>query len=256
MIISRLIPVLLLKGRGLVKTLQFNDPKYLGDPMNIVKIFNVKEVDELIFLDISATKEKRSPDIDYIKKIAAECFMPFTYGGGITNIFEIKEIFKAGAEKVAINTALKDNVALLSNAAKKFGNQSIVASIDVKKDKSGYEVFVNGGRIKINRSLVDFVRLVEKNGAGEILLNSIDNDGMMQGYDIELIRQVTSIANIPVIATGGAGSIQNFEDAIHMGNANAVGAGSFFVFCGSRDSMLITYPERSEVDKIFFKKGI
>ena len=241
---------MLLKNEGLIKTVKFKQPKYVGDPINAVKIFNEKEVDELIFLDITATIENRRPPLGLISQIASECFMPFCYGGGISSVEDIAELFKLGVEKVSINTQAVVNPLLIREAAELFGSQSIVVSIDVKKNLFGKNrVFTHGGRKSTNRDPVDFAVQMEEAGAGEIFLNSIDRDGTMQGYDLELIKQIAASVGIPVIACGGAGRLDDFADAIKKAGASAVSAGSFFVFQGSHRAVLITYPPVNELER-------
>ena len=256
MIISRVIPCLLLKNKGLVKTVNFKNPIYIGDPINAIKIFNEKEVDELILLDIDATRDGREPSYDIINKIAGECFMPLCYGGGISKIKHITEILKCGVEKVAINTcAVKDPI-FIKDAAQFFGSSTIVVSIDVKKNLFGkYTIFLNNGNQNTHIDLIEYVKLAEEMGAGEIFLNSIDRDGTMQGYDIDLISKVTGSVTIPVIAGGGAGNITHMRDAIQNGAAAAVSAGSFFVFHGKRKAVLISYPSQNEIKHIFLKSN-
>lgn len=247
MLIPRVIPCLLLKGTGLVKTVRFADPKYVGDVINAVKIFNDKEVDEIILLDIEAHSGRGRIEWDLVNKTASEAFMPMCYGGGVTSIDEIKRLFRAGCEKVSINTAAFENPRLLESAARAFGSQSIVAGIDVKKDFLGrYRVVSHGGEKKQAKDVVEWARAVERAGAGEILLNSVDRDGTQSGYDLELVKQVANAVSVPVIACGGAGKVQHFADAIASG-ASAVAAGSLFVFRGPHRAVLITYPERAEL---------
>lgn len=250
MLRTRVIPCLLLKNEGLVKTVKFKHPKYVGDPINAVKIFNEKEVDELIFLDTTATIENRKPPVNLISQIASECFMPFCYGGGIKSVEDIAGLFTLGVEKVAINSQAVGNPSLIKRASELFGNQSIVVSIDVKKNLFGkYRVFTHGGRKSTKLDPVDFAVQMEDTGAGEIFLNSIDRDGTQQGYDLELIRKVSESVTIPVIACGGAGSLDDFADAVKRGGASAVSAGSFFVFQGSHRAVLITYPPIKELER-------
>lgn len=250
MLKTRVIPCLLLKHDGLVKTVKFSQPKYVGDPINAVKIFNDKEVDELIFLDITATIENRKPPFDLISRIASECFMPFCYGGGITTVEEIAKLFKLGVEKVAINTQALTNPSLIERAAERFGSQSVVVSIDVKKNLFGkYRVFSHGGRKSVKVDPVSFAQQMEQTGAGEILLNSMDRDGTGAGYDLELIRSVTESVRIPVIACGGAGKLDDFSSAVKTAGASAVAAGSLFVFQGPHRAVLITYPAMSELER-------
>lgn len=245
----RVIPTLLLDKIKLVKTVQFKNPTYVGDPINAVKIFNEKEVDELILLDISATAEKRKPNIEFISKIASECFMPLCYGGGIKNIDEVKELLNMGVEKIVINTSTIENPSLITETAKLFGSQSAVVSLDVKKNFFGkYQVYTNGGKQNTKFSPVEFAMEMEQRGAGEIVLNSIDRDGTYKGYDVELIRQVAHTINIPLIASGGARNVDDFADAIKCG-ASAVTAGSMFVFHGKHRAVLINFPSQEEFKK-------
>lgn len=249
MLKTRVIPCLLLKNEGLVKTVKFKHPKYVGDPINAVRIFNEKEVDELVFLDITATIENRRPPFKLISEIATECFMPFCYGGGISKVEEIAELFKLGVEKVAINSSAVENPSLISRAAELFGNQSIVVSVDVKKNLFGqYRVYTHGGRKASKLDPVDFAVRMQELGAGELFLNSIDRDGTMQGYDIDLIKSVSEAVSIPVIACGGGGSLDDFADAVKKGGASAVSAGSLFVFQGRHRAVLITYPSIKELE--------
>jgi cyclase len=249
MLIPRVIPCLLLKDKGLVKTVKFKNPKYVGDPINAVRIFNEKEVDELIFLDITATIEKRPPPIDVISQISDECLMPLTFGGGISTVDQVKQVLNAGAEKVSINTSAVENPILIKEASENFGSQSIVVAIDVKKKLFGkYEVFTHDGTRGTGLDPVQFSQKMEEYGAGEILINSIDRDGTMQGYDINLIKLITTAVNIPVIACGGAGKVHDFSEALLTGGASAVAAGSLFVFYGKRRAVLINYPTREELE--------
>lgn len=248
----RVIPVLLLKNAGLVKTVKFDNPKYVGDPINAVRIFNEKEVDELVFLDIEAGKTGKEPDFDYIESIATECFMPFSYGGGIQTIDHIRRIIKLGAEKIILNSAAFDNSGLIAEAAVQFGQQSVVVAVDVKKNLWGkYDIYSCGGTRKIKTPLAEWIETVQSLGAGEIILNSIDRDGTMTGYDLKLYEQVRDIANVPVVACGGAGKPDDFKDVLATGGANAVAAGSFFVFHGKHRAVLITYPKYQDLKSLF-----
>jgi cyclase len=245
------MPCLLLRGKGLVKTIKFKDPTYLGDPINAVRIFNEKETDELIFLDITASLEKRSVYLDVVKQIGDECFMPFAVGGGIRSIQTIRDILSAGAEKVVINSYAAENPSFIKEAAAIFGNQSIVVSIDVKKKLLGkYESYIYGATQSTKRDPVEFSQLMEHMGAGEIVINSINQDGMREGFDLNLIHAVSSAVTIPVIACGGAGNLGHIVDAVHNGAA-AVAAGSLFVFHGRRRAVLINYPTREELKTLF-----
>jgi imidazole glycerol-phosphate synthase subunit HisF len=245
----RIIPCLLLSGKGLVKTVKFEDPVYLGDPINIVRIFNDKEVDELILLDILATPENRKPQFDYLHQVVSECFMPVCYGGGVNNLEDMRTLFKLGIEKISLNSYAVENRSFICAAANEFGSQSIVVSIDVKKDLFGkYEVYTMGGRKRTHLSPVDFACQMEQMGAGEIMINSIDRDGTMQGYDLELVQTITDAVHVPVIACGGAGKIEDLADVILNGDAAAAAAGSLFVFQGKHRAVLISYPTSQNVD--------
>jgi imidazole glycerol-phosphate synthase subunit HisF len=247
----RVIPSLLLENRGLVKTVAFRKPRYVGDPINAVKIFNEKEVDELVFLDISATAEGKGPNYDLIRDIATECFMPFGYGGNIRTIEQISRLFQLGVEKVIISSHACEEPGFIREAAHRFGSQSIIVSIDVKKTLLGkYSVYARGGRENTGKGPVEFARMMEQMGAGEIILTFIDRDGKMTGYDIPLIRMVSRQLSIPLIARGGAGKIEDFADACAAG-ASAVTAGSLFVFYGKHRAVLINYPEIPVLEKVF-----
>jgi imidazole glycerol-phosphate synthase subunit HisF len=252
MLQRRIIPCLLLKNRGLVKTIKFANPSYVGDPINAVKIFNDKEVDELVFLDISASQENRGPNFDLLADIASECFMPLGYGGGIRTIQDVKKILRIGVEKVILNTVAVENPNFIREAADSCGSQSVVVSIDVKKTLFGkYEVRIKNGSEKTKLDPVLFAQEAARLGAGEILLNSIDLDGTMSGFDTELISKVSKAVAVPVVACGGAGSLKDFTKAFHSGAA-AVAAGSFFVYHGPHRAVLITYPNPVELQKINF----
>ncbi len=251
----RVIPILLLQNNGLVKTIKFKNPTYIGDPINAVKIFNEKEVDELAFIDIEATIKQKEPDYNKIEEIASECFMPLAYGGGIKNIEQIKRIFAIGVEKVIINSAIISNRNLISEGAKIFGNQSIVASVDVKKDFFGkYVCYTNSGKNKVKLNLVEFVKYIENLGAGEIVLTSIDREGTFKGFDNDLIKLVSQNVQIPVVANGGASKIEDFESAINIGGASAVAAASLFVYKSQNRGVLINYPSQNELKEKLFEK--
>jgi cyclase len=248
----RVIPCLLLRNGGLVKSVNFKNHKYVGDPINAVKIFNDKEVDELMFIDIEATKQNRGPNYDLLSRISREAFMPLGYGGGVKSVDEVKKLTRLGIEKVSINSFSITNPDIITQAADVAGSQSIVASIDVKKDFWGkHKVYDYLKNKTTNLDPVEFAVEMEKKGAGEILLNSVDNEGTFKGYDIDLINKITSAVSIPVIASGGAGSINDFAKAINEGHASAVSAGSFFVFYGPHKAVLITYPEKKELKSLF-----
>jgi imidazole glycerol-phosphate synthase subunit HisF len=249
MLQTRIMPCLLLKNSKLVKTIKFKNPNYVGDPVNAIKIYNEKEVDELIFLDITATLEKKPPSFKTISEIASECFMPLTYGGGITNLEDMKTIFNLGVEKIAINSYGIDNPLFIEKASAKFGSQSIIVSIDVKKKLIGsYEVYSHSGTKGTGMDPLDWVKKVQDLGAGEILLTSIDKDGTMEGYDLTLIKRICDSVNIPVIVCGGAGNVEDFAKAVDAG-ASAVAAGSIVVYHGSAQGVLINFPSKDELIK-------
>jgi cyclase len=251
MLRTRVIPCLLLDGQGLVKTIRFKDPTYVGDPINAVKIFNEKEVDELIFLDIVASRKQREPNFALLRDIASQCFMPFCYGGGIRSISMVRELFALGAEKVAINTRAIEDPVLIRQAAEQFGSQSIVAAIDVKKNLFGtYGVYHAARGTGTGKDPVAHAQEMESLGAGEIFLNSVDRDGTGKGYDLELVRRVSSAVSIPVIACGGAGKLEDLVGAVKAGGASAVAAGSMFVFYGKHRAVLINYPDVREMERL------
>lgn len=232
---------------GLVKSVRFKDHKYVGDPINAVKIFNEKEVDEIVILDISATAENRPPNITQIKEIAGEAFMPLAYGGGITKLEEIRELISAGVEKVVLNTTAFVNPQLVSEGARYIGSQSMVVSIDVKKNVWGkHKVFVQNGSKNTGVDPIVFARQMEEAGAGELILNSIERDGTFGGYDTELIESVSKSVNIPVVAIGGASTVDDFARAVQHG-ASAVAAGSMFVFQRPHRAVLISYPSQPDL---------
>jgi cyclase len=250
--IKRIIPCLLLRNKGLVKTVKFKESTYVGDPINTIKIFNEKEVDEIFFLDIDATNSKREPSYELIQNIASECFMPFAYGGGIQSLQQIEKIIKSGAEKIIVNTMAFLQKNFINEAVSQFGSSTIAVSIDVKKEFiKGNIVYINGGTRSTGKNPVDYAKEIENEGAGEILINSIDRDGTMEGYDIELIKSISQVVKIPVIACGGAGKMSDFRLAVKEGGASAAAAGSFFVFHGKRRAVLITYPAYSEISVLF-----
>lgn len=248
----RVIPCLLLKNNGLVKSVKFKDYTYIGDPLNAVKIFNEKKADELIFLDITATKEKRTISIDLVKKIGEECNMPFAVGGGIYKTEQIRDLLKVGAEKICINSYVFEDFNFIKKAADEFGSSTIVVTIDVKKKLFGKEqVFVNAGTKATGMDAVSYAEKVAEMGAGEIIINSIDHDGTMQGYDVELVRFVADAVDVPVVALGGAGLLSHLKEVVDRGNASAVAAGSMFVFHGPRRAVLINFPTQKELMSLF-----
>lgn len=250
MLKTRVMPCLLLQNRRLVKTIKFKNPNYVGDPINTIRIFNEKEVDELILLDITATTDNKKPNYSLISEVASECFMPLTYGGGIRSIEDVKMIFSLGVEKVAINSYVVENPAFIRELADIFGSQSIIMSIDAKTTWLGkYAVYTHGGKNSTKYDPVKWARYMEEIGAGEILLNSIDRDGTYEGYDIDLIKRVSSAVSIPVIACGGAGRVEDFAEAIKAG-ASAVAAGSMVVYHGKNRGVLINFPIRQELESV------
>ena len=251
MLKTRVMPCLLYYNRGLYKTVKFKNPAYIGDPINAIKIYNEKEVDELIFLDITASAENREPNYKVIIDIASECFMPLCYGGGITTLEQVKKILEIGVEKISFNHAAINNPSLVSSAARDFGNQAVVVSIDVKKNFWGkYEVVQKRGTKSIGENPVDFARRMESIGAGEILLTSVDREGTWEGYDLELIKQVTDAINIPVIVNGGAANLQHLEQAVKTGKASGLALGSMVVYQKKGMGVLINFPPRAELEKI------
>ena len=252
MISYRVIPLLLLQNGGLVKTRQFKKPTYIGDPINAIKIFNEKEVDELVFLDIDASKEKRGPDFRLLEQVASECFMPLGYGGGIRSLADVNRILGIGIEKVIFNTAALNNEALIKGAAKEAGNQSVVVSIDFKKNLIGKRVLFSHAGVSLPKmDIISFAKHMQDIGAGELILNAVDRDGMMDGYDLDTIEQVAAALEIPVVVCGGAGTLEHFKLAVHKGNASAVAAGSMFVFHGPLKGVLINYPSQEKLKTIF-----
>jgi len=248
MLRTRVIPCLLLRNAGLVKTVRFKDPTYVGDPINAVKIFNEKEVDELVFLDISATAAARGPNFSIIEDIASECFMPLGYGGGLRNIDDVKRVLSIGVEKVIINSFAVESPDFITKVADAVGSQSVVVSIDVKKTfLGGYKVFSHSGSRDTKQDPVSYAKKMAELGAGEILLTSIDRDGTQQGYDLELIKMVSEAVELPVVACGGAKNVDDFGLAVNQGGASAVAAGSMFVFHGKHRAVLINFPTQNQL---------
>jgi len=247
----RLIPCLLLSDGNLVKTRKFKDPTYLGDPINAVKIFSEKCVDELCVQDIEASKNGRGPDFDLLAEIATEAFMPLSYGGGITTGDQVRKLLRIGFEKVVLNSGWQDNPALLAETSEQFGAQSVIASIDVKQDiLRRYRCMTCDGTRPVEGSPVELAQRAEQLGAGEILLNSIDRDSAMQGYDLKLVQSVAEAVSIPLIACGGAGSAQDMQVVLHQAGAHAAAAGSMYVYYGPRRAVLIHVPEEKELFKL------
>lgn len=252
MLRPRVIPCLLVKDGGLLKTVQFASPKYVGDPINAVKIFNEKEVDELIVLDIDATAESTEPDYVMIKNLAAECRMPLCYGGGVKTVEQAEKIVGMGVEKVAISSSAVEDQKLVAGIAEVVGSQSVVVVMDIKKNLIGreYEIKTHNGSKRTHRFPVEFAKEMENLGAGEIVVNSIDNDGVMKGYDLDLISEVRESVTLPVTALGGAGSLDDIRGLIDRFGIVGAAAGSLFVFKGIYRAVLINYPNRSEKDAL------
>jgi cyclase len=248
MLNPRIIPCLLIQNNGLVKTINFTNPKYIGDPLNAVKIFNDKEADELIVLDIEATKNNRDPDYKLIENLASECRMPLCYGGGINNIDQALKIFSLGVEKIAISTAAIKDISIVSEIATKVGNQSVVIILDVKKNlhSEKYEIFCNNGTKSTGIDAIKYAIKLENEGAGEIVINSIDLDGTMKGYDLNLLRFIRKAVNIPITILGGAKNFDDFENVIREFGIIGLAAGSLFVFKGKFKAVLINYPTPNE----------
>ncbi len=253
MLRSRIIPCLLVHNKGLVKTVNFKNPKYVGDPINAVKIFNEKEVDELIVLDIDATVEKRKPNFQMIKNLATECRMPLCYGGGVTTPEDAKKIIKLGAEKVALSAAAIENPGLIKTIGKEVGVQSIVVVIDVKKKGifGKYEVFTHNGKKSTGLNPVEFAKNIEKIGVGEIVINSIDQEGTMKGYDFKLFESIRKYISVPLTIMGGAGSSEHIKEALNKFGVIGAAAGSLFVFKGKYRAVLIQYVDKT----LFFGKN-
>lgn len=253
MYINRLIPCLLIKNQDLVKTIKFGKERYLGDPINAVKIFNDREADELIILDITATKDRRSPDFAYLKKITQQCFMPTCYGGGVTCFADVKRLFEIGFEKVSINTTLFKNPELIVSLAREFGSQSIVGAMDIKRNKVGsYDVWIHDGKYNTHLNPVEYAKRAENLGVGELFINYIDNDGMMNGMDYASITEISNTVAVPVIVCGGVGQLHDCADAIKHG-ASAVACGSLFSFWGRNKAVLINYPDEGTLKKLQIK---
>lgn len=251
MLRPRIIPCLLVHNKGLVKTVNFKNPKYVGDPINAVRIFNEKFVDELMVLDIDATAQNREPDYQMIEFLAAECRMPLSYGGGVKSVEQAQRIFSLGVEKIAMSASVVDNPNLITEMAEQVGTQSVVAVVDVKKKLlGGYEVYTHNGRVNSKKNPVEFVCELERLGAGEIVINSIDNDGVMKGYDLNLVDKVRSATSLPLTVLGGAGSLSDVGALIKKHGLVGAAVGSLFVFKGVYKAVLINYPSPTEKDAL------
>ncbi|KLD99959.1 AglZ/HisF2 family acetamidino modification protein [Aliarcobacter butzleri] len=252
MLVPRIIPCLLVHNKGLVKTVKFKDAKYVGDPINAVKIFNEKESDELMVLDIDATVECKEPDYKMIENLATECRMPLCYGGGIKTVEQATKIFNLGVEKIALSSAAIENPKLITDIAKEVGNQSVVIIIDVKKRMfGGYDIYTHNGTKKTKIDLENFIIKLQSLGIGEIVLNSIDNDGVMKGYDLSLIEKIKPLIHVPLTILGGAGTLDDIRTLIKKFGIVGCSAGSLFVFKGKYKAVLISYPKNLEKQQLF-----
>ena len=250
MLKHRVIPCLLLMDGGIVVTRKFQKPNYVGDPINIARIYNDKEVDELVVLDISATKNRSNPSYSIIERLAAECFMPLTYGGGISSVQQAREIFSLGVEKICIQSAALNNISIINDLSDTFGNQSIVISIDVKRNFLGNLKLYSSSRNRYNAmNWKEFLTMAVNAGAGEVILNAVHNDGRMCGFDTKLINEAFNAVNVPLVAVGGLGSIHDIQHAIESG-ASAVGGAAFFIYQGKHNAVLVTYPDYDELVKV------
>jgi cyclase len=252
MLRPRIIPCLLIKDKGLVKTTKFKNPKYVGDPINAFRIFNEKEVDELIVLDIDATTKQTDPDYYMIEQLAGECRMPLCYGGGVKNVDQAQNILGLGVEKIAISSAAVENCELVTRMAEVVGSQSVVVVLDIRKQSSDgkYEIWTHNGEKNTGKCPIEFSKKLEKLGVGEIVVNSIDNDGLMNGYDVQLIQKVRNDISVPITALGGAGSVADIGRLISQFGIIGAAAGSLFVFKGVYKAVLINYPNRAEKESI------
>ena len=250
MLLPRIIPCLLVKDGGLVKTVNFSEPKYIGDPINAVRIFNEKKVDELIVLDIDATVNKQEPDLTLISKLASECRMPLCYGGGIKSIEQIKKIISLGVEKISISSQSILDPSIISKASMLVGNQSIVATLDIKAENGELSLFTHNGKIKVDKDPLNLIRELQNHGVGEIVINSISNEGTMLGYNTNLIDRIIKKIDVPLTIIGGAGSHKDIHQLFKKYGLLGAGAGSLFVFKGQFRAVLINYPNDEEKKNI------
>ncbi|GMV08159.1 MAG: imidazole glycerol phosphate synthase subunit HisF [Gemmatimonadota bacterium] len=243
----RVIPVLLLKGKALVKTRRFRDPTYIGDPVNAVRIFNELKADELVFLDVLASREGRTVPLDFVRRVGEEAAMPFAVGGGIRTVEEIRAVLGAGAEKVVLNTHAATHPDFIREAADAFGSSTIVVCMDVKSRFGRLRTWIRGGTRATGHTPEAFAHLAEEMGAGELVVQSMARDGTMEGYDLELVARVSRAVTIPVVALGGAGSVEDLRRGWLEGHASGLAAGSLFVYQGKQRGVLINYPRRGEL---------
>lgn len=251
MIQARVIPCLLLRGNGLVKTKKFKDAVYVGDPVNAVRIFSDKEADEIVILDIDASREGREPPYELIAEMAGEAFMPVAYGGGVRTLEQIRRLIRSGVEKVVINTLATESTDTIRAAVEVFGSQAIVGAVDVRRKLfGGYAVMAKSATVETKLNLQQHIQNLIQAGVGELLINDIERDGTMAGYDMALVRSVAQ-APVPVVVCGGAGTLAHLREAVREGGASAVTAGSMFVFHGKHRAVLINYPKAGELEKLF-----
>jgi cyclase len=246
MSLKRVMPALLFDGRGLVKTVRFRSPAYIGDPINAIRIYNEKEVDELVLLDITATKEKRRPRFELIEQCASECFMPFSYGGGVASLQDFARLYKLGVEKVIVNTLIFSKPSVVRDATRLYGSTSVVGSVDYKKDIFGRQRVYSAAGLRARRSLVDHCRFVaEELEVGELFLYSVDRDGTWTGYDLDTIRTIAEAIEIPLVACGGAGTVEHLRSLLNDTPAKAAAVGSMAVYQKKGMGILINFPRRS-----------
>ncbi|WP_417328166.1 AglZ/HisF2 family acetamidino modification protein [Halarcobacter sp.] len=256
MLQKRVIPCLLLHKGGLYKTERFKKPTYIGDPINAIKIFNEKEVDELMFIDIDASSQNKEPNYKIIEDISSECFMPLCYGGGVKTIDQMKKIYTLGVEKISISSQSILNPYFIKEASSLFGSQSVIVTIDIKKDFWGNKkVFINNGKKNTKLNPIDFIKQIEFLGAGEVVINSIDNDGVMNGYDLELLKEIKSNTKIPIIALGGAGNLNHIREVFEVSNIDAAACGSMFLYQGPLKGILISYPPYQKIKDLLGNKN-
>lgn len=249
---ARVIPCLLVRGNGLVKTKKFKDPIYVGDPINAVRIFSDKEADEIVILDIDASRNRSEPNFNLIAEMASEAFMPVAYGGGIRNLEQIRRLIRSGVEKVVINTLATESKDVIRAAVDVFGSQAIVGAVDVRRKLfGGYVVVAKSATLDTSLNLREHIDSLVRAGVGELFINDVDRDGTMMGYDLTLVRTVSQ-ASVPVVVCGGAGSVDHLREAVYDGGATAVAAGSMFIFQGKHRAVLINYPQANELN--FFLK--
>lgn len=247
----RIIPILLLSNKGLYKTTKYKNPIYVGDPLNTLKIFNEKEADEIIIIDISASKQKKEPDFKYLEEIVSECFMPICYGGGIKTLSHIKQLFEIGIEKITLNSILLKDPQLVKQAVEIYGSQSIVGVVDINKSVFGkFYLYDYQTKKKVKKNIFEYIKFLEELGIGELLINFVHKENTSSGYEIELTKKISQIVTIPIIANGGVGCFEDLKKGINVGNASAAAAGSFFVFQGPHKAVLITYPKYEKIISI------